>query len=88
MPETNPAIPFVTRDTRIRTSIGTIVTIVACAVIAATGWAVMKGDVEAHARQLEAHDARLRAVERKLEADHDLLLEIRGDLKALRARMQ
>lgn len=88
MPETPTAAPFVTRDTRVRTTYGTILTIVAAAIAGATGWTLLKTEVEANARTLEAHDARLRTVERKLEADHDLLLEIRGDLKALRARTQ
>lgn len=88
MPETQTAAPFVTRDTRVRTTYGTIIAIVAAAIAGATGWTLLKTEVESNARSLEAHDARLRTVERKIEADHDLLLEIRGDLKAIRAKQQ
>jgi type VI protein secretion system component VasK len=80
--------PFVTRDTRVRTTYGTIFTIVGFAVAAAIAWTLLKSEVESNTRTIEAHDARLRAVERKIEADHDLLLEIRGDLKAIRAKQQ
>ena len=50
----------------------------------ATAFAVLKAEEQATRSTLIDHDARIRAIERKVEADHDLLLEIRGDVKALR----
>jgi hypothetical protein len=68
----------------IRTTWGVIVSIGVAIAAGATAFAVLKADEQASKATLLDHDTRIRAIERKVDADHDLLLEIRGDVKALR----
>jgi hypothetical protein len=75
---------IINSDTPVRLTWSVIVSIGFAIAAAATAFAVLKADDQATKATLSEHDARIRAIERKVEADHDLLLEIRGDVKALR----
>lgn len=68
----------------VRTTWGVIISIGVAIAAGATAFAVLQAADQTTKATLIEHDARIRAIERKVEADHDLLLEIRGDVKALR----
>lgn len=74
----------ITPETRLRTTLGTLATTVAVVAAVVAAWTILRSDVQAHARALSAHEARIKTIEDKVSADHDILIEIRTDLKALR----
>jgi len=76
--------PLINSDAPVKLTWSVIVSIGVAIAGAATAFAVLKADDQATKAALVEHDSRIRAIERKVEADHDLLLEIRGDVKALR----
>lgn len=75
--------PFVDGESRVRTSLKVIGTIVASAFLLGGLYMTLRGADARHDERLADHDKKFTAVETKLAADHDILLEIRGDLKAL-----
>lgn len=68
----------------VRTTWGVIISIGVAIAAGATAFVALQAEEQASKATLQDHDTRIRAIERKVEADHDLLLEIRGDVKALR----
>lgn len=76
--------PPITVEQPIKTTIGTIIAIVTVAAAGVAAWTYVRADVAQHSRTLEVHERRLASVEDKIASDHDILIEIRSDLKALR----
>ena len=80
--ETNA--PLITSQRTIKTTLGAIGTLLALVSAGLLAWSSVKADVEGHGRQLDQHERRLKTVEERISSDHDILIEIRADLKALR----
>lgn len=76
--------PFVHADRPVKTTWGTLVALLAIFAAGVAAWTLVRAEVSSHASTLVAHEARIKAVEDKIAADHDILIEIRADLKALR----
>lgn len=76
-------VPFFAPDSKIRTTIGTVVAITVAVGGASVAWTWVQADLQAHHRTISQHETRLAELEAKFERDHDVLLEIRGDIKSL-----
>jgi hypothetical protein len=72
-----------TRDSRIKTTLGTLISILVAVSAAAAAWTITRNDLQTQARTIQHHEQRLQSVETKAAVDHDILVEIRSDLKAL-----
>lgn len=82
----NPATnaPFIHSDRPVKTTLGTILALLAVVAAGVAAWTLVKAEVASQASVLAAHEVRIKSIEDKIAADHDILIEIRADLKALR----
>ncbi len=67
----------------VRTTWRTLLALAALAATAFGSWLMVRAQVEGHEVRLNTTDKRIEAVEARFANDHDILLEIRADLKAL-----
>lgn len=81
-------VPPWTPDSRIRTTVGTVGLLIGLIATGVFAWATLRGDVEDHSRSLKAHEQRLGTIETRAREDHDILVEIRADQKALMRELQ
>jgi hypothetical protein len=78
--------PSLDESTPVFTNLRTIGVLIAGIAAGVSAWAWALSDVRAQATLLKNHGTRIEFLETRFSADHDLLLEIRGDVKALRER--
>lgn len=78
--------PLWSPDSKVRTTTGTIILVISTVAAGVTAWNILRSDVAFQAQTLQQHEGRLSELEKRLSADHDILLEIRGDVKALREK--
>ena len=76
--------PFITGQRTFKTTLGALGALIGLVCAGVLAWSSVKADVEGHGRQLDQHERRLKTVEERISSDHDILIEIRADLKALR----
>lgn len=76
--------PFIASDRPVRTTWGTIISLLAIVAAGVAAWTLVKAEVASQASTLAVHETRIKSIEEKITADHDILIEIRSDLKALR----
>lgn len=76
--------PFIHSDRPVKTTWGTITALLAIVAAGVAAWTLVKAEVANQASTLAAHEVRIKSIEDKIAADHDILIEIRSDLKALR----
>lgn len=77
-PDDNPEVPFyVEPQSRVRTTWGALVAIIAAVSALAGGWAILRADVTALQKKTEQHDEQLAGI-------RELLAEVRTDVKAIR----
>jgi hypothetical protein len=72
-----------TPDSRLRTTVGTIGLLIALTATAVAAWMNTRAAVGDHTRTLEQHETRIITIETRAREDHDILVEIRADQKAL-----
>lgn len=77
--------PTISEETKVRTTIRTLVAIAALIAAFVTAWTWVLSDVRAQGNSLQQHQTRLDTLEQRLSSDHDILIEIRQDVKALMA---
>lgn len=75
-------------DSKVRTTVGTVVAILISVAAGVMAWASLRADVAAQHKDIVGHELRLSELETRLSRDHDILLEIRGDVKALRDKVK
>lgn len=84
MSKTDPStLPPWGADSRIRTTLGAIGLVIALTASAVAAWVSTRGTVSDHTRTLDQHEARLGTIEQRAREDHDILVEIRSDQKAM-----
>ena len=71
-------------DTKFRTSLGSLIAVILAAASMVAAWTWLNADVRAHSKAITDHGERISTMEKRWENDHDILIEIRADLKALR----
>lgn len=72
-----------TPESKIRISLGALAGIVSVALAGAAVWTWTRADVAANSRSIATHDRRFENIEAKLDAQREVLSEIRADVKAL-----
>lgn len=68
--------PFLTKERKFTTTLGFVIFLVAVTFAGAVAWSTTKQQVDQNTHSIST-------LEQKVANDHDLLIEIRGDLKSL-----
>ena len=76
--------PFITGQRTFKTTLGALGALIGLVCAGVLAWASLRGDVDNQARTVERHEYEIKVVKQRLDSDHDILIEIRSDLKALR----
>ncbi len=78
--------PTIDGNLKLPTTLGTFGVLFCVTASGVAAWTWSQAEIRRHDQMLHHHTQRLDAVEKKANDDHDILLEIRGDVKALRER--
>jgi len=76
--------PLITGQRTIKTTLGALGVLLGLLATGLLAWSDLKDNVATGARNHEQHERRIRTLEDRAAVDHDILIEIRSDLKALR----
>jgi hypothetical protein len=73
---------LLTQDSKVRSTLGMLGLALMLTGTAVYAWSTIRRDVSDHARTLDAHALQLKSLDEQARENHDVLTEIRADLRA------
>ncbi len=88
---TETAAPFLDKTSRVRTTLGTLLALVAITASGVAAWAWAMADIRAHDTRIKTHDAQLGSVDsrvRTLEAAQTDIAVMKNDVQWIRRALE